>query len=141
MQTIVADSSVFIHLAPIGRVPLLQSLFGNLLVPPAVWQEVVTQGKDRPGAAELRTAVEEGWITVVSPQPEHVPSTSTVLHQGEAEAIGLAKGLPNCLLILDEAVARGVAKSLGIKVIGIVGVLVLAKRNGWYQVWQMNSKT
>jgi predicted nucleic acid-binding protein len=52
MGWVVSDSSTLISLAVIGRFSLLQSLYQTILIPPAVWDEVVVQGAERPGANE-----------------------------------------------------------------------------------------
>jgi hypothetical protein len=46
---VICDSSSLIHLAGIGRLGLLRELYGKLIVPAAVWREVVEEGKGRPG--------------------------------------------------------------------------------------------
>jgi predicted nucleic acid-binding protein len=130
MQTVVADSSVFIHLSSIQRALLLRDLFNEVRIPPAVWTEVVEQGKTRPGELELCQAVVERWIKIEAPPAALVPGTGVLLHKGEAEAIGLARNVPNPLLIIDEAYAREIAKGFGVKIIGIVGLLVMAKQQG-----------
>ena len=127
----VADSSVIIHLAAIGQLDLLRQLHGSVLVPPAVWDEVVVQGQGRPGEPELRQAVSDGWITVAAPSPNlQIPSPGTPLHSGESEAILVAASNPGILLLMDEVAGRSVAGSLGVPVMGIVGILVLAKQSG-----------
>jgi predicted nucleic acid-binding protein len=57
---VIADSSPFIHLSAIGRVDLLRDLYGQIIMPPAVWQEVVVAGQGRPGEIQLRQAVGDG---------------------------------------------------------------------------------
>jgi hypothetical protein len=129
MPTVIADSSAFIHLGAIGRMPLLRELFGQILVPPAVWQEVVEAGQGRAGEAELRQAVQEGWVSIETPPPSAVlPAGSPPLHPGEIEAIRLALSKPGSLLVVDELIGRAVATGLGLEVIGIVGLLVLARQ-------------
>ena len=59
MPTVVVDSSSFIHLTAIGRMELMRELYGRVLTPPAVWQEVVAAGQARSGEAELRRALNE----------------------------------------------------------------------------------
>jgi predicted nucleic acid-binding protein len=55
---VVSDSSPLIALARVGQLHLLQILFGEVLVPGAVWDEVVQV--DRPEVAEIQSA---GWVT------------------------------------------------------------------------------
>jgi uncharacterized protein len=129
MPTVVADSSVIIHLAAIGRLDLLQKLHGQILIPPMVWKEVVEDGRGRVGEAQLRTALNENWIAIETPENKFISAeTFPFLHPGEIEAIQLAMSHENTLLIMDEAAGREAAIHLGIKVIGIVGVLVSAKQ-------------
>ena len=49
---VVADASPLIALARIERLELLRSVFGTLLLPEAVWRELVDAGLDRPGAVD-----------------------------------------------------------------------------------------
>ena len=85
---VVSNSSPLINLARIGRLTLLRELFGVLIVPDAVWQEVVVEGAGQPGADEVRSAE---WI-----QRQAVMNTQLVqalqqdLDAGEAEAIALS---------------------------------------------------
>ena len=62
MGLIISDSSTLIHLASIGRLALLKAFYGQVVVPPAVWREVVEQGKGRAGAGEVEQARQAGWI-------------------------------------------------------------------------------
>ena len=50
------------------------------------------------------------------------------LDHGEAEAIALAKEIKADLILLDERAARKIAKSLSLKILGTVGVLIKAKQ-------------
>jgi len=55
------------------------------------------------------------------------------LHRGESEAIALAIELNADLVIIDDKVARNIASSLGLKVIGTVGLILLGKKRGHYR--------
>lgn len=123
----VSDSSPIIFYAVIGRLELLQQLYGEMLVPPAVWREIAEQGAERPGTAQVREA---HWIRQRTP-PHHnvIFPPLEPLDRGEAEAIALAMAsTPRMTLILDDLPARRVAQDAGLEIIGSGGVLVLAKR-------------
>jgi hypothetical protein len=59
---IVCNSGPLIALSLVGQLQVLPALYNTILVPEAVWHEVVDSGFGRAGAAELKTAQ---WIEVV----------------------------------------------------------------------------
>jgi predicted nucleic acid-binding protein len=124
----VADSSVLIHLAAIGRLDLLRSLFERLTLPPAVWREVVEEGSGRPGAREIEAGRRDGWIEVRQPSNELLlRSLKRQLDHGEAEAICLAVEHGAGLILLDESEARRVAAEFELERTGAIGVLMRSK--------------
>lgn len=128
MSTFVADASPFTHLAAIGRAGLLREIYGTVLVPARIWQEMAEAGQGRPGEVELRQAVAGGWVVVESVAGP-VPSVNlSLLHPGEIEALQLAIAKKADLVILDEKSGRQAATSLGFRVVGVVGILVEARR-------------
>lgn len=131
-MTIVADASILIGLSMIGQLRLLYERFSEgVLIPEAVWQEVVEEGSGRPGAEEVANAE---WITV-----QTVTDSSIVrlllaeLDKGEAEAIALAHETNADAVLLDERDARQAAMRLGLRPLGTIGVLIWAKKNGRLQ--------
>ncbi|RMG50529.1 MAG: DUF3368 domain-containing protein [Acidobacteria bacterium] len=125
----VADSSVLIALSRIGQLRLLQCRFADgVLIPDAVWDEVVETGGDRPGVSEVRAA---SWIQRrrVKDQ-DYVRLLRADLDAGEAEAIALAREEGAEVILLDEKEARRTARRLGIQVLGTVGLLIWARREG-----------
>ncbi|MBI4323652.1 MAG: DUF3368 domain-containing protein [Chloroflexi bacterium] len=129
MLAVVSDSSPLIYFTRLDQFTLLRQLYDHVLVPPAVWRELAVQGKGRPEAEMLRSAVSEGWIELAAPghQPGPTAFRSGRLDPGEQEAILLARE-KQALLIIDETRGRKVARELGIKVTGTLGVLVEAKQ-------------
>jgi uncharacterized protein len=128
---VIVDSSTLMHLAAIGRFILLKDLYGTLVVPPAVWREVVEQGKGRAGVVELEAAHQAGWIEVLAPGNEPLlRSLRHELDEGEAEVIALSVEHPGSLVLVDESEARRVASDFGIEKTGAIGVLIRAKREG-----------
>ncbi len=125
---VVADSSVLIGLSSIGQLHLLKMFLNEeILIPSAVWSEVVEHGGGRPGAKQIKSSP---WISVRS------VNDSSLLHllkrdldAGEAEAIALAKEIKAELILLDERDARKIAQSLSLRILGTVGVLIKAKQS------------
>ncbi|MCA9897967.1 MAG: DUF3368 domain-containing protein [Anaerolineales bacterium] len=122
---VVSDTSILINLARLGELELLQKLYGGIHVPTAVWHEVVENGRGQPGAAEVENAP---WISVktVSNQA-FVKALRQDLDAGESEAIALALELQAELLLMDERLGRATAQYFGLKYIGLLGILKLAK--------------
>jgi len=125
---VVADASPLIALARIGRLDLLVAVFGQLLVPDAVWREVVEAGGYKPGKTDVADA---DWI-----ERRSVSDSALVnllrhdLGAGEAEAIVLAREANADFILMDERLGRSAAHSLGLKVVGLVGVLIEARDRG-----------
>ena len=108
MTLVISDASTLIHLVNIGRLGLLRDFFGQLVVPPAVWKEVVDLGEGRSGAEEIRRAGSSGWMTVEAPSDNaFVRALSRELDDGEAEVIALAVERKADLILVDETEARG----------------------------------
>jgi predicted nucleic acid-binding protein len=128
---VIVDSSTLIHLSAIGRFALLKDLYGQLTVTPAVWREVVDQGGDRTGVADLEAARQHGWLEVRTPANQ--PLLHSLRHElddGEAEVIALAVEHRGSLALLDESDARRIASSFRVEKTGAIGVLIRAKLEG-----------
>ncbi len=127
-RTVIVNTTPIIALSLIGQLDLLQRLYGEVVVPPAVQAEVLAGGPGSPGVAELQRA---NWIRVVSlPDPRRADLLSD-LERGEAEVIALAQDLNAGLVIIDERLARRHAKRLGLTLTGTLGVLLKAKELGF----------
>jgi len=131
MPDAICDSSTLIHLAGIGRLDLLCSYHQNILIPPAVWTEVVSLGRDRTGVQEVTDAHHTGWIRVVAPKNRIlVHGFLGAVHAGEAEAIVLAIERQPSVIFLDDGDARRHATRYGLKISGVIGILIRAKNDG-----------
>jgi len=125
---VVSNSSVLINLAIIGRLELLKMKFEEIMVPKAVWQEVVIEGKGEPGAKEVS---ESAWIKVKDINDKLlVTSLSQQLDDGESEAIALALENNADLVLLDERDARETAEAFSLELLGTIGILIWAKKEG-----------
>ena len=126
---VVSDAGPLIYLGGVGRLALLRDLFGRVVVPQQVWDEVVGAGAERPGSAEAAAAA--SWIDIRTPPPSPLTERlSEVLGTGEAAAIGLCLELRAELLLCDDLGARRLAAAQGIRVVGTLGLLVRGKRAG-----------
>ncbi len=129
---IVSDTSPIANLAAIGQLALLRQLYATIIIPVAVYNEMVAVDKIVPGAVEVQTL---SWIqtqTVADAQRvAEVQTRQDGIDLGEAEAIVLALELKADLLLMDERRGRELAINYGLKVIGLLGVLLQAKRNGF----------
>lgn len=124
---IVSDAGPIIIFARIGRLSLLHEVTGSLLIPDAVYDEIVVKKGGMPGAADVAQAA---WIQKTSVANRSViDGLPNVLHEGEREAIALAKERGTQLLV-DEIRARRVASNLEIEVFGTLRILAEAKRLG-----------
>jgi len=121
----VSDSSPLIWLAKIGRLRLMKSLFGRVIIPRRVLVETTFE-KESADSILIAEAVEEGWIEVKEADADAgVLSNVTGLHPGEAEAILLARRLKTDLIV-DEREASATAQMFGVRPIGTIAVLLLA---------------
>lgn len=120
MAATVRNSSPLIALTQIGQLDLLKMLFSVIVVPPAVKTET---------ARTLHTF--PAWIEVQALRHPLRPRTVTAgFGPGEREAISLALETGASRLILDDQPAARLARSLGLSVVGTLGVLLAAKRLG-----------
>ena len=122
-RIVVADAGPLIALGRLDALHLLPKLFFEI----QVTATVLTECSARPDfidAQRIERAVQLGWLKPCGGQFEGQKGR---LDDGEASAITRALDI-DAGLLLDDRAAVVYARSLGLKVIGTLGVLVLAKR-------------
>jgi predicted nucleic acid-binding protein len=125
---VVADTGPLIALAGIDGLDLLPQLFGSVLVPDAVHDEMLAGGE---GALGL-DAYQRAEFLDVREVSRIDPALQALLHRGEASVVALARSVDADLVLIDEQKARKVARGIyGLTVIGSVRVLLEAKRRGF----------
>ena len=127
MSVVVSDTSPIRALHFLDRLDLLDQLFGDVYIPPAVCDELLQS--TRPGT-EVDVTIYR-YIVVQQPSdPARVEQWLEVLDPGESEALALAEELSASTVVIDEADGRRAAEAAGFEVIGTLGVLVRGKREG-----------
>ena len=123
---VVSNSSILIHLSRIGKLWLLKEIFGKVIIPKAVYRECTVENKI--GSEEIKRSE---CIEVQEIKDKNFKNLLQIfLDEGESEAIVLALEVNADLILLDESEARRIAKNLGLKVTGTIGILLKAKKLG-----------
>ena len=127
---VVSDSTPLITLMKAAELDLLHDLFGEIIIPEAVYAELTTN-PDFQEEADLINGSD--FIVVASVEDKKTVSVlqrATGLDLGESEAIVYADDHHADLLLVDEASGRRVALDMGLEIMGSIGVLVSAFREG-----------
>jgi predicted nucleic acid-binding protein len=125
MSVVVTDTSPINYLVQIGQVELLAKLFGTVIVPQAVLEEL--QRPQAPAKVSHWAADLPDWVDIRrfdGPKPDYS------LDDGETEAIALALHLQVKAVLMDERKGRRVAKEQGLTTIGTLTLLELGDARG-----------
>jgi hypothetical protein len=115
-------------MACISRLDILYAQFPDVQIPQDVWDELIV-AKDFNEFSHIQQAVELQQIKIQKLTNIALKqSFMLVLDKGEAAAIALAieSGIKD--IIIDENEGRKVAKAMGLRPIGVLGILLLAKK-------------
>lgn len=126
-RLVVSNTSPLLYLHQIRQLNLLRSLFGTIVVPRAVADELAAgseQGHDVPELASCH------WLRIQSPPEAQVLPAVIDLGRGEAEVLAFGLAAPDTLLLLDDGLARRIAALNGLSFTGTLGLLVKAKQEG-----------
>ena len=127
---VVSNTSPIMNLAIIGELSLLRDQFGEVLIPGAVLEELRVE-ENLPGSQSVSDALKAGWIRIEAvKQDSLVRAMERDLDKGEAEAIALAMQVNADWVLKDERDGRKAAKSMKLKVVGVLGILLKAQRKG-----------
>jgi uncharacterized protein len=123
-MVVLANATPLIALARCGLFGLLRLLYGRIMLPPAVYREVVIEGRGRPGAQESEAAIGAGWINALSTQdPEAVQrlQATFLLGNGASEVLALARERGATLVFIDEELGFRCAEAMGVAVLRTAG--------------------
>jgi len=124
-RLVVADTSPLNYLVWIGAVEVLRELFGQVLVPQAVWRELYHP--NAPPAVVRWREVPPPWLQVMEVASV---DASLGLGAGETEAISLALEKDVRMILMDERKGRRAARERGLLTLGTLNLIDLADAHG-----------
>ena len=126
-KVVIVDASTLIGLLRIGQFSLLKKLFGKIIIPRGVYDEIVVERKEGSDIFKKST-----YLIVKDVEDRvSIDFLMSSFGKGEAEVLALAKEKKADLILLDEKRARKTARRAGFKVMGILGILVISKDRGF----------
>jgi len=126
-QIVIADANPIISLSRIGGLDWLNTLFAKVWITQVVRDEVLPGGK--PGEQGICDALRNGTLTVLA--QEWASPQFPTLDEGEASCIRAAANLSGkSLLLMDDRLGRIIAQENGIPVVGVAGLIGVAKKRG-----------
>ena len=123
---VIADTTPLISLMKIGRLGLLKELFKDVYIPEAVYCELTDNPLFENEALEIKNCEYIHARSVDNKRAVGILRRATGLDIGESEAIVLTDEQQGNLLLMDEVKGRNVAKQMGIKIMGTIGILMVA---------------
>ena len=127
MPDVICNTSPIQYLYQLDLLHILRFLAGGVIVPPAVVDELA---EGRALGMSLPDLTLFDWVTVRRPASEAAVPLVTNLGTGETEVLMLALESRKEIVVLDDALARRVAETLGLRLKGTLGLLIDAKRAG-----------
>lgn len=123
---VVSDTTPLISLLKINSLNILEKLFGKVLIPQAVFDELTVDERFKLEAEQIMSNKFVSVKPVSNVASVSILKRATGLDQGESEAIVLTDELKADLLLMDEAKGRTVSNQMGLKIMGTIGILMVA---------------
>src|SRR5712691_8267544 len=117
---VVADASPLHYLVLIEQVALLPALYGQVIIPHAVHEEL--QHQKTPETVRVWMRHPPSWLDIRPSYPEYDPELWR-LGRGERQVILLAQAISADVLLIDERNGRRAARSRGLRTVGTLGIL------------------
>jgi len=129
---VICNSSPIIGLAKIERLDIIEKLYREIIVPEAVFDELITKGRDKDKTTAINKLIDKNIVIVQKVKNrELIRALRKDLDYGESEVIALAVELQADLVILDEKDARDIADFYNLTKTGLLGILIRAKERGF----------
>lgn len=120
-----SNTTPFIALAAVGQLDLLPRFFGRIYVTEEVAEECAAGG-----LIAVPPLPELDWVVIVSAPVQTAPHILLELDKGEKSTLLAALADRADLVLMDEKIGRNMAEYLGLRVMGTLGVLLKARREG-----------
>ncbi|CAD5264568.1 MULTISPECIES: DUF3368 domain-containing protein [unclassified Imperialibacter] len=121
---VIADSGPIFSLALANKLHVLDALFDDVKIPQAVWAEICLDK-----TTSFYSRIYDYFKARVQ-KVKGFNELTVVMDFGESEAVMLYKELEADFLLLDDKKARNIAENFGMKCVGTIGILSLAKDKG-----------
>jgi predicted nucleic acid-binding protein len=128
MAVVVADAGPLRYLILIDEIELLPRLFGKIVLPDVVRDELIAPRTPREVSAWLATS--PPWLETRSTLVAEA-QLPRKLDDGERAAIALAMELGASLILMDDRAGVEAARLRGLQVTGTLGVLLRAASRGF----------
>lgn len=128
MLKVISNATPLIALNKIGKLDLLKQIYGEIIIPYAVYEEVILESNIKDSNDFVK---ESGFINIMNIKNEEAKRLFvTSLHKGEVEVMILAKEMEADICVIDDLLARKYAKYYNIKITGTIGIFLKAKELG-----------
>ncbi|MEZ4828504.1 MAG: DUF3368 domain-containing protein [Bacteroidia bacterium] len=123
MKIVVSDTGPLISLGIVGKLDIIERVFGEFYIAGAVWEELKKyENKD----------FDKQYLKVLESHVKKINTKnylSIIMDYGESESVILYEELNADYLLVDDNKARAIAESLNVNCIGSIGLLIKAKQN------------
>lgn len=126
-RKVIINTSPLQYLHQLGLIGILETLYSKIYIPFEVVEELDNgraEGIDLPDLKDLR------FVEILEAKPVHAIKLSRDLGKGETAVILHGLEHPECLIVLDDLLARRTARGLGVRLTGTAGILIAAKEKG-----------
>lgn len=121
---VIADSGPIFSLAAINKLNLLNEIFEDIKIPFAVWHEI-SSNNNKPFHDSITQFFNDKIVSI-----KGFNDLTFMMDPGESESVILYKEINADFLLLDDKKARTIAENFGVKCVGTIGVLSIAKELG-----------
>lgn len=121
---VIADTGPIISLAVIKKLELLDTLFDEVFISKAVWDELYENKNS------IEFDIIEKYFNTKVRKINSINNLTFIMDYGESESVILYRELNVQFLLIDDKKARKIAENFKVVCIGTIGVLIAANKTG-----------